>query len=101
MNGQCSYFFYSFSLTQFQPRTLSLTDENRILSYAEKHGVRFSSILLPESGPALSFFDSAAAASGGRAFAFSTRSVSNVGAHLYANLIEAFQGWVQSLVKFV
>ena len=73
-------------------RTLSLTDENRILSYAEKHGVRFSSILLPESGPALSFFDSAAAASGGRAFAFSTRRAGDVGAHLYANLIEAFQG---------
>ena len=87
----------SFSLIQFRnitPRTLSLTDENRILSYAEKHGVRFSSILLPEQGPALSFFDSAAAASGGRAFAFSARTGGDVGAHLYANLIEAFQGWV-------
>ena len=76
----------------FDPcRTLSLTDENRILSYASAHGVRFSSLLLPSSGPALSFFDSAAAASGGRAFAFSARRDSDVGAHLYANLIEAFQ----------
>jgi hypothetical protein len=78
-------------VTRGDNRTLSLTDENRILGYARKHNVKFSSILLPQLGQALSFFDTVAAASGGRSFVYRAKSKADVGAHLYSNLIEAFQ----------
>ena len=88
-------------VTRGDNSSLSLTDENFILEHAKFYNVRFSSILLPSTAPALPFYDLAAAKSGGKSFVFPTGEVKNLGADLYSKMIQALQVRLHLLVHIV
>ena len=78
-------------ITRGDNGTLSYTDERQMLERAEYYNVKFSSILVPDLAPALSFYDHVAKVSGGKSYVFPTRPAALVGTGLYSRLTEAFQ----------